>query len=50
MKPVSSFRRLPRRYAVALGCEIEDAGHFVHYETPNRASAAIAEFFGRVSW
>ena len=28
----------------------EDAGHFVHYETPGPASAAIAAFFDRVSW
>jgi hypothetical protein len=27
----------------------EDAGHFVHYETPDRASTAIAGFFDRVS-
>jgi pimeloyl-ACP methyl ester carboxylesterase len=26
----------------------EDSGHFVHSETPDRASAKIAEFFGRV--
>jgi len=25
----------------------ENAGHFVHYETPDPASAAIADFFGR---
>jgi pimeloyl-ACP methyl ester carboxylesterase len=28
----------------------EDAGHFVHYEAPDRASAAIAEFFDQVTW
>jgi hypothetical protein len=28
----------------------EDAGHFVHYETPDPASAVIAAFFHRVSW
>jgi hypothetical protein len=27
----------------------EDAGHFVHYETPEPASAAIAAFFERVN-
>jgi pimeloyl-ACP methyl ester carboxylesterase len=28
----------------------EDAGHFVHYETPDAAAAAIAAFFDRVRW
>lgn len=28
----------------------EGAGHFVHYETPDAASAAIADFFGRLRW
>lgn len=28
----------------------EDAGHFVHYETPDAAAAAIAAFFERLAW
>ena len=30
----------------------ENAGHFVHYETPDEAAAAVAEFFSgpRVRW
>jgi pimeloyl-ACP methyl ester carboxylesterase len=28
----------------------EDAGHFVHYETPDAAAAEIAAFFDRLSW
>ncbi len=28
----------------------EDAGHFVHYETPDAAAAAIAAFFEEVTW
>ncbi len=28
----------------------EDAGHFVHYETPEPAAAAIAAFFERLTW
>jgi pimeloyl-ACP methyl ester carboxylesterase len=28
----------------------KDAGHFVHYETPDAAAAAIAAFFDRVAW
>jgi predicted transcriptional regulator/transcriptional regulator with XRE-family HTH domain len=30
VKPTSSYRRLPRRYAVALGCEIEHASSFIY--------------------
>jgi len=30
VKPSGSYARAPRRYAVALGCEIEHAGNFIY--------------------
>jgi predicted transcriptional regulator/transcriptional regulator with XRE-family HTH domain len=30
VKPTASYRRAPRRYAVALGCEIEHAADFIY--------------------
>ena len=42
--------RLPEYFRDPEITIAEDAGHFVHYETPDRASAAIAEFYGGVSW
>ena len=30
VKPTASYSRSPRRYAVALGCEIDHAGDFVY--------------------
>jgi len=41
--------RLPECFADLEITIAEDAGHFVHYETPGPASAAIAAFFERVS-
>ena len=42
--------RLPAYFADPEIEIAEDAGHFVHYETPDQASAAIAGFFDRVNW
>jgi pimeloyl-ACP methyl ester carboxylesterase len=41
--------RLPEHFADLEVTVAEDAGHFVHYEAPGPASAAIAAFFERVS-
>jgi pimeloyl-ACP methyl ester carboxylesterase len=41
--------RLPEYFRDPEVTIAEDAGHFVHYETPDRASTAIAGFFDRVS-
>jgi pimeloyl-ACP methyl ester carboxylesterase len=42
--------RLPEYFRDPEITIAEDAGHFVHYETPDRASAAIAKFFGEMDW
>jgi pimeloyl-ACP methyl ester carboxylesterase len=42
--------RLPEYFRDPEVTFAEDAGHFVHYETPEPASAAIAAFFDRASW
>jgi len=39
--------RLPDYFKALEVTIAENAGHFVHYETPEPASAAIADFFGR---
>jgi pimeloyl-ACP methyl ester carboxylesterase len=41
--------RLPEYFREPEVTIAEDAGHFVHYETPGAASAAIAAFFERVN-
>jgi pimeloyl-ACP methyl ester carboxylesterase len=41
--------RLPDYFAAPKITIAENAGHFVHYETPEPACAAIAEFFARVT-
>jgi pimeloyl-ACP methyl ester carboxylesterase len=41
--------RLPEYFRDPEVTIAEDAGHFVHYETPEPASAAIAAFFERVN-
>jgi pimeloyl-ACP methyl ester carboxylesterase len=38
--------RLPEYFRDPEVTIADDAGHFVHYETPGAASAAIADFFG----
>jgi pimeloyl-ACP methyl ester carboxylesterase len=42
--------RLPEYFRDPEITIAEDAGHFVHHETPDRASAAIAQFFDGVPW
>lgn len=38
VKPSGSFTRAPRRYAVALGCEADQAGDFVYADAIDRAA------------
>jgi epoxide hydrolase 4 len=42
--------RLPEYFVAPEITIAEDAGHFVHYEMPDEASAAMAAFFERVAW
>lgn len=42
--------RLPEYFADPEVTIAEGAGHFVHYETPDAAAAAIAAFFERLPW
>ena len=39
VKPSGSFTRAPRRYAVVLGCEADQAGDFVYADAIDRAAA-----------
>lgn len=42
--------RVPEFFAEPEITIAEDAGHFVHYETPDAAAEAIAAFFARARW
>ena len=46
VKPSGSYARSPRRYAVALGCEIEHAGNFIYADGLDLASRAAAAPIG----
>lgn len=46
VKPSGSYTRLPRRYAVALGCEAEHAGEFVYADGLDLSSASGAARIG----
>ena len=42
---------LPRMGLCAAKASIaEDAGHFVHYETPDTAAAEVDRFFRRIGY
>ena len=43
VKPSGSFTRPPRRYAVALGCEVEHAADFIYADGLDRAGAPTAD-------
>ncbi len=46
VKPSASFARLPRRYAVALGCEIEHAHEFIYADGLDLTAPAAATRIG----
>ncbi len=46
VKESGSYARLPRRYAVALGCEVGDAGDFVYADQLDLAGARAATPIG----
>jgi predicted transcriptional regulator len=46
VKPSSSFRRAPRRYAVALGCEAADAASFIYADGIDVGSDLAATSIG----
>ena len=46
VKPSGSYARHPRRYAVALGCEIEHAGNFVYADGMQLRDEAAATPIG----
>ncbi|WP_156681647.1 helix-turn-helix domain-containing protein [Sphingomonas profundi] len=46
VKPSGSYARSPRRYAVALGCEIEHAGDFIYADGLDLASRTAAAPIG----
>ena len=41
--------RLPEFFRDLEADIAEDAGHFVHYETPDQAAVEVAKFFGRIA-
>jgi len=41
--------RLPEFFIDLEAGIAEDAGHFVHYETPDQAAVEVAKFFGRIA-
>ena len=46
VKPSGSFDRIPRRYAVALGCEVEFAGDFIYADGLDLVSGRAATPIG----
>jgi predicted transcriptional regulator/transcriptional regulator with XRE-family HTH domain len=46
VKPSGSFDRNPRRYAIALGCEIEHAGEFIYADSLDITSEKTATKIG----
>lgn len=46
VKPSRAYSRIPRRYAVALGCETTFAGDFIYADEVNLANKAAAEAIG----
>ena len=46
VKPSGSFDRNPRRYAIALGCEIEHAGEFIYADSLDITSEKAATKIG----
>ena len=46
VKPSGSYARAPRRYAVALGCEVEHARDFVYADGLDLASPNAATRIG----
>ena len=46
VKPSGSFTRLPRRYAVALGCEVDHAREFVYADGLDLTSPSAATKIG----
>jgi predicted transcriptional regulator/DNA-binding XRE family transcriptional regulator len=46
VKPSGSYARAPRRYAVALGCEVEHAGNFIYADGLRLADEAAATPIG----
>lgn len=46
VKPSGSYARAPRRYAVALGCEVEHAGNFIYADGLQLHDEAAAEPIG----
>ncbi len=46
MKATASYRRMPRRYAVVLGCEVEHAGDFIYGDGLDVAGADSATPIG----
>jgi XRE family transcriptional regulator, fatty acid utilization regulator len=46
VKPSGSYARAPRRYAVALGCEVEHAREFIYADGLDLASPAAATRIG----
>jgi predicted transcriptional regulator len=46
VKPSGSFKRAPRRFAVALGCEAEHAREFIYADALDMGNAAAATPIG----
>jgi predicted transcriptional regulator/transcriptional regulator with XRE-family HTH domain len=46
VKPSGRFDRLPRRYAVALGCEVEHAGEFIYADGMDLDSERVVTRIG----
>jgi hypothetical protein len=46
VKPSGSYGRRPRRYAVALGCEVEHARHFIYADGLDTAAAGAVTPIG----
>jgi len=46
VKPTASYRRLPRRYAVALGCEVEHASSFIYADGLDAQGSDSATLIG----
>ena len=46
VKPSGSFTRAPRRYAVALGCEVEHARDFIYADALDTANLGAATPIG----
>jgi hypothetical protein len=46
VKPSGSYGRKPRRYAVALGCEVEHARHFIYADGLDTAAAGAVTPIG----